>query len=141
MEKPKGASIREDLAKSITNLTTNITYIVLISFIIILASMLIKAMVDYNLAENTETGEVWLSLFKDGFLLLGGVFTTLIGYYFGSKGSDVVIDQYKQVSTQKQKLEGENKQLAENKDELQKNLDRISPTTEADADDVEAFPI
>jgi hypothetical protein len=30
--------------------------------------------------------EIWFDLFKSGFLLLGGSLTTIIGYYFGSRG-------------------------------------------------------
>ena len=29
---------------------------------------------------------VWFDLFKNGFLFLGGALTTVIGYYFGSRG-------------------------------------------------------
>lgn len=30
--------------------------------------------------------EIWIDLFKSGFLILGGALTTVIGYYFGSRG-------------------------------------------------------
>ena len=35
---------------------------------------------------SKENSKLWLELFKSGFLLLGGGLTTIIGYYFGSRG-------------------------------------------------------
>jgi hypothetical protein len=34
-----------------------------------------------------DDGKVWTDLFKSGFLILGGGLTTIIGYYFGSRGT------------------------------------------------------
>ena len=36
--------------------------------------------------EDPETSQLWFDLFKSGFLILGGGLTTVIGYYFGSRG-------------------------------------------------------
>lgn len=36
--------------------------------------------------KSGEDSKSWLDLFKSGFLLLGGALTTIIGYYFGSRG-------------------------------------------------------
>ena len=36
--------------------------------------------------EDPSSNRVWFELFKNGFLLLGGALTTVIGYYFGSRG-------------------------------------------------------
>lgn len=42
---------------------------------------------------NCDSGECsqdpfWTDLFKTGFLLIGGAFTTVVGYYFGNAGAD-----------------------------------------------------
>ncbi len=36
--------------------------------------------------EAPTNGKIWFDLFKSGFLILGGALTTIIGYYFGSRG-------------------------------------------------------
>ncbi|WP_353776962.1 hypothetical protein [Winogradskyella sp. 3972H.M.0a.05] len=126
MDKKAKTSLQEQLAKSINRLTIRITYIVLISFIIILAFVLGKAWAEYKVDKSIETAEVWLNIFKDGFLILSGVLTTLIGYYFGSKGSEVVLDQYKEVSKKAETLE--------------ENLERSSPSDEDQTQGMESFP-
>ena len=35
---------------------------------------------------SEQDNQAWLDLFKSGFLVLGGGLTTVIGYYFGSRG-------------------------------------------------------
>ncbi|MDT5062787.1 MAG: hypothetical protein QOH63_3246 [Acidobacteriota bacterium] len=37
-------------------------------------------------AYKEQNPGAWFDLFKSGFLLLGGALTTVIGYYFGSRG-------------------------------------------------------
>ncbi|MFQ5641491.1 MAG: hypothetical protein ACE5IR_26235 [bacterium] len=34
-----------------------------------------------------DDGKYWVELLKSGFLILGGGLTTIIGYYFGSRGT------------------------------------------------------
>lgn len=36
--------------------------------------------------KSGEESQMWVELLKSGFLLLGGGLTTIIGYYFGSRG-------------------------------------------------------
>ena len=36
--------------------------------------------------KSSPGDEPWLELFKSGFLILGGGLTTVVGYYFGSRG-------------------------------------------------------
>ena len=36
---------------------------------------------------TAATNSEWLDLFKSGFLILGGGLTTVLGYYFGSRGT------------------------------------------------------
>lgn len=38
-------------------------------------------------AAGTANADKWIDVFKSGFLLLGGGVTTLIGYYFATKGT------------------------------------------------------
>lgn len=37
--------------------------------------------------KGSNLNNAWLELFKSGFLILGGGLTTIIGYYFGSRGA------------------------------------------------------
>lgn len=36
--------------------------------------------------KDPPSDQVWFDLFKSGFLILGGGLTTVVGYYFGSRG-------------------------------------------------------
>ena len=98
-------SIANELKRNLDKLTTNITYTVLISFIILLTILLIKSWVAYEVDSNgNNKGEVWLELFRDGFLILSGILTTLIGYYFGNRGSDAALKQVEEIKKENQKL-------------------------------------
>ena len=37
---------------------------------------------------NDGADDFWAELFKTGFLLIGGAFTSIVGYYFGSAGAE-----------------------------------------------------
>ncbi len=119
-------SLQEQLSKRINRLTTTITFVVLISFITILSFVLGKAWAEYRVDGDIETAEIWLNIFNDGFLILSGILTTLIGYYFGSKGSEMAMDQYKKVSEQAEELED--------------SLQRSSPLNEDQTAGVNSFP-
>lgn len=60
----------------------HIAYALLASYT--LALMLIGIVAAFF--KTSPNDEVWLDLFKSGFLILGGGLTTIIGYYFGSRG-------------------------------------------------------
>ena len=60
---------------------------------------------NWNDPEKMKYAQTWLTLFKDGFLLLGGALTTLIGYYFGTRGSEVIIDKAEKYKEEARKLE------------------------------------
>ena len=99
----------------IRNNTNVIAYAVLTVFSILLIIVLIKAI-------NSDTNDdKWLSLFKDGFLLLGGAFTTLIGYYFGNRGSEQALANAETIREEAEKL------LAER--------EKDAPTVSEDEDD------
>jgi hypothetical protein len=105
-------------------LTKYITYFVLVGFLIILIGILLIALNRYVINEKSEViGKEWFTLFKDGFLILSGVLTTLIGYYFGNRGSDAALSQI-------QILKEENERILS-------NLETISPTDETMTDDIE----
>ena len=97
-------SIVEELKRNLDRLTTNITYTVLIAFILVLIILLIKSWVSFEIKNNVNKGEVWLGLFRDGFLILSGILTTLIGYYFGNRGSDAALKQVEEIKKENQKL-------------------------------------
>lgn len=43
----------------------------------------------------------WFNLFKDGFLILAGAITTIIGYYFGSKRTEIIESDLRRVKKEK----------------------------------------
>lgn len=45
----------------------------------------------------------WFNLFKDGFLILAGAITTIIGYYFGSKRTEIIESDLRRVKKEKSK--------------------------------------
>jgi hypothetical protein len=45
----------------------------------------------------------WFNLFKDGFLILAGAITTIIGYYFGSKRTEIIESDLRRVKKEKMK--------------------------------------
>lgn len=117
------SSITEELKRNLDKLTTNITYIVLIAFILVLIILLIKSWLSFEITDGINNGEVWLGLFRDGFLILSGILTTLIGYYFGNRGSDAALKQIEDVKKENQKL--------------LENLNSLSPTNEDQDSEIE----
>lgn len=65
----------------IARTTKRIAYILLGLYGICLVAVAVAAF-----SEAPSDDRVWFELFKSGFLLLGGALTTVIGYYFGSRG-------------------------------------------------------
>lgn len=105
-----------DIAALRHQTTNTIAFIVLIVFCLFLLIILIKSTLACD-AENANCNEPWLALFKDGFLLLGGALTTLIGYYFGSKGSDQALMTAEQLKEKAEKIANELVQQAPTTDE------------------------
>ena len=70
-----------------------------------------------------KTGESsqWYDLFKSGFLILGGGLTSIIGYYFGSRG----------IQEAEEKLAKKIEELEDSR-AIQKNLEEYIPTLEED---------
>ena len=110
-------SVSEELKRNLDKLTTNITYWILIAFILLLTILLIKSWTTFEIENGINKGEVWLELFRDGFLILSGILTTLIGYYFGNRGSDAALKQVEEIKKENQKL--------------LEDLSALSPTNEA----------
>ena len=120
--------LREQIIRNINKLTTSITYIVLVSFVVILSLILIKAWIEFTVDEgNIKTGEVWLDIFKDGFIILSGILTTLIGYYFGSKGNDISLEKYEQVSSKAEEFERELERLSPTNEDITEGIEPINP--------------
>lgn len=128
MQQDKSSMPLNDLlARNLDKLTRMITYIVLGAFIFFLFLMLLKAIFSFGQVGKELVGKEWLDLFKDGFLILGGVLTTLIGYYFGNRGSESALKQIEEVKKENERL------LA--------SLDVMAPTIEEEDAGIEAFTI
>lgn len=108
--------LKSYVGKRMAITTNKIAFIVLIVFSLLLSAVLFKAIY----ADNAEN--IWFRAFKDGFLLLGGAFTTLIGYYFGSRGGDLALKDAERIGKEAQKLVEE--------------FDEMAPTSSEDAKDV-----
>lgn len=115
------------LARNLDKLTRMITYVVLGAFIFFLFLMLLKAIFSFGQEGEELVGTEWLDLFKDGFLILGGVLTTLIGYYFGNRGSESALKQIEEVKKENERLLS--------------SLDAMAPTIEEEDAGIEAFTI
>jgi CHASE3 domain sensor protein len=122
-----GLPLNELLARNLDKLTTRITYIVLTGFVLVLLILMIKAWTTFEVVNGQNVGKEWLDLFRDGFLILSGILTTLIGYYFGNRGSEAALKQIEEIKKENEKL------LA--------NLDSIAPTIEEEDAGVEAIKI
>jgi hypothetical protein len=66
----------------IARTSKNIAYALLVSYAV--ALILIGIVAAFK---PSGDGDAWLDLFKSGFLILGGGLTMVIGYYFGSRGT------------------------------------------------------
>jgi len=78
------------------------------------AAMLVAMFVAAVFLTDGGESSAWLELFKSGFLILGGMVTTVIGYYFGHRTAEEAQDQAAhaiagkaRAETQKQRLEEE----------------------------------
>lgn len=123
-------NIRESIVKSNNNATNVIAYVILGVFCTFLLVILIKSYnlystIESNADPNLKYAEKWLSLFKDGFLLLGGALTTLIGYYFGNKNSEAALNAAEQYNKEAETLMSQ--------------LNESAPTNEEIDSDIQAF--
>ena len=84
-------------ASLIRKTARNIAYIMLGVFCLLLLLILGSAVFFKTAANN-----VWLDLFKSGFLILAGGVTTVLGYYFGNQG--VQEAQAAQVKAEKESM-------------------------------------
>jgi len=48
-----------------------------------------------GIVSTVKDDETWFNLYKEGFLLLAGAITTIIGYYFGSRRAEAIENQYR----------------------------------------------
>lgn len=102
-------NIRESIVKNNNNATNVIAYVILGIFCLFLLIILVKALNLYSSTtiandKHVKHAETWLTLFKDGFLLLGGALTTLIGYYFGNKGSEAALNNAEKYNKETQDM-------------------------------------
>lgn len=66
--------------------TTRTTKCIAFLLLGLYAASLLLVLLAAIIIEDPSSNRVWFDLFKNGFLLLGGALTTVIGYYFGSRG-------------------------------------------------------
>ena len=111
--------VKTDNKKNIAQTTNKIAFLVLSIFSTLLLVVLIKAI----LSEDANT--IWFSAFKDGFLLLGGAFTTLIGYYFGSRGGDLAISEAERKEQKAAQIEKQFENIAPTSTENTEGMNQI----------------
>ena len=74
--------------------------------------------------------KAWVDLLKSGFLILGGALTSVIGYYFGSRGTQeaaAIAEAAKRETTEaRAALEAEKDRLASLEDQLSPTWNEVS---------------
>jgi hypothetical protein len=108
----------------IARTTKRIAYILLGLYGICLMAVAVAAFI-----EGSSGDRVWFELFKSGFLLLGGALTTVIGYYFGSRGvqeaeitAGIALGERDKARQQLEKIERQ----------LEEMQEKLSPTYDED---------
>ena len=99
------------------NTATNLAYLFVGIFALVL---IIIGLVAANYTPGNNGENPWLDLLKSGFLLLGGGLTTIIGYYFGSRGVETAQNVAEVAKTQYEKMELD----------LEKVAEELAPTAE-----------
>jgi len=95
----------------------------LLAFFIIF--IFFTALIGVGIASALNDNADWFNLFKDGFLILAGAITTIIGYYFGSRRTESIETDLKRTKNAKNKAIKEIKNLrglAEGSDDLELNI-------------------
>ncbi len=122
-------SFRENIMKSNNHATNVIAYCILAIFSLFLIVILINSIYLYQQGidnqSTLEHAEKWLHVFKDGFLLMGGALTTLIGYYFGNRGSEAALENAENYTKKAEALMSE--------------LDKAAPTYDENISDIKSF--
>jgi hypothetical protein len=93
-------------------------------FIVVYATCLVIILF-FAFYEPTSGDRIWYNLFKSGFLLLGGALTTIIGYYFGSRGTQEAERSAKIAERDTDRI---NEELKANKREVAMLKDQLAPT-------------
>ena len=76
---------------------------------------------------DPQTSQLWFDLFKSGFLILGGGLTTVIGYYFGSRG---IQEAESRVATAQQELDQARAELESQTSMVDELTEMQAPTYE-----------
>ena len=99
------------------------------SLLALYASALLLIGIVAALKDDPQVSQVWFDLFKSGFLILGGGLTTIIGYYFGSRGiqdaETRTATALKELDQARDELANQQKKVKELSDKLE---DRQAPT-------------
>lgn len=104
-QKIEGSTLPKNFEGHIQKTSKTIAYGLIALFSACLISLLFAGVFSASETERTE----WREQFKEGFLFLGGALTTVIGYYFGSRGT-----QEAEANAANARLEAERaKQVAE----------------------------
>lgn len=74
-----------------TTIKSKTRNVIAFSILFVFSGLLIALLVVAYHEEKEVNG--WLDLFKSGFILLGGAFTTFMGYYFGAKSGENAMEQ------------------------------------------------
>lgn len=77
--------------------------------------------------KDPDTSQLWFDLFKSGFLILGGGLTTVIGYYFGSRG---IQEAEARAANAQQELDQARKELDNQNSKIEELTEMQAPTFE-----------
>jgi len=127
MSQYRARNLTEQISRRFAETTNIIAMIVLVFFGVLLGFIFYKVYSFDNLEEGSG-GKIWFDLFKEGFLLLGGALTTLIGFYFGSRNSELIA----RVDKAREKVEQEKKEV----DSMAQRMEEEAPNTSESAEDI-----
>lgn len=112
-----------EIESSVARTSKHIAYFLLGLYgVALLAIGLVAAYIE---GKDGSDSKPWLDLFKSGFLILGGGLTTVIGYYFGSRG-----EQQAQSNAKMARHEAEKalRELGEEKEKIWLEQENDAPT-------------
>ncbi len=111
------------IQESIIQLTAKrIAFGLILLFALSLLAILVTAIT------KPSGGSLWFELFKEGFLFLSGALTTIIGYYFGSRGTQEAEKSAAIALAEANRLKAEAEKERKDIEELQEFIEDEAPT-------------
>lgn len=116
-------SLRKSIALKKSQATNILAFFIFGLFAIIMVTIGLKVLLSSSISDGD--GKEWYSLFKNGFIVISNLLTVLVGYYFGFRTGDAALEKASDLYTETE--------------QIVKNVEILSPTTEEDMSDIRAI--